>query len=390
MSSAEPVNVGIIGGGLIGREAAVALARWPALLDHPVIPKLIAACDTNPAALEWFRRMGTVEILTSRYEDLLAHPDVDVLYVALPHHLHERVYVDAIEAGKDFLAEKPFGKDLAAASRIVTALGGRPSVFVRCSSEMPFFPGAQLAYQTVRSGALGRIIEAYCGFLHSGDLDPDKPINWKRRVETCGVAGVMADLGMHALHVPLRLGWVPTAVFATLQNIVAERWDERRSKRVPCETIDNASLQCRIPSDDGDFPLTVETKRIAPGETNTWRFRVVGMRGGVEFSTKYPKSLLRFALRDGAQAWEHLELGSQSVFPTVTGAIFEFGFSDAVLQMWAAFLAERRSFLGDRFGCATPGEAELSHLIFDAALRSADSGRAEALQDQERGRSPED
>jgi predicted dehydrogenase len=89
--------------------------------------------------------------------------------------------------------------------------------------------------------------------------------------------------------------------------------------------------------------------------------------------------VLRFVLDQGRQAWQHLEVGSQSVFPTVTGAIFEFGFSDAVLQMWAAFLAERAGALGDRFGCATPGEALASHRLFDAALRSAASQRAEPV-----------
>jgi hypothetical protein len=87
----------------------------------------------------------------------------------------------------------------------------------------------------------------------------------------------------------------------------------------------------------------------------------------------------RFAVRDGRQLWEHLEVGSQSVFGTTTGAIFEFGFADAVLQMWAAFLAERAGALGGRFGCATPQEALESHRLFAAALRSAESGRAQAV-----------
>ena len=66
-----------------------------------------------------------------------------------------KLYLDAIEAGKDFLAEKPFGIDLAAARRIVAALHARPGVFVRCSSEMPYFPGAQLAFEPSPPGALG-------------------------------------------------------------------------------------------------------------------------------------------------------------------------------------------------------------------------------------------
>ena len=55
--------------------------------------------------------------------------------------------------------------------------------------------------------------------------------------------------------------------------------------------------------------------------------------------------------------WETVQPGHRSVWPTSIGAIFEFGFLDAILQMWAAFLGERAGVLGDRFGTATVEEA---------------------------------
>jgi predicted dehydrogenase len=367
------VRGGIVGGGLMGRELAAAIGRWAALEDHPVRPELVAVCDTDPAALSWFDRVDSVRLRSSDYADLLADDGVDVLYLAIPHHLHEALYLDAIRAGKDFLAEKPFGIDLAAAGRIVDALDANPDVFVRCSSEMPFFPGAQLAVETIRSGALGEVIAVENDFLHSSDLDRHKPINWKRQARYCGEIGVMGDLGMHVAHVPLRLGLRPETVFAQLQDIVTERPGPDGSA-VPCDTIDNATLHC-----DAGFPLTLRTHRIAPGHLNTWRITALGMDGGVAFSTAQPKTVNRFAIRDGRQVWERLEVGSQSVFPTITGGIFEFGFADAVLQMWAAFLAERAGALDGRFGCATPEEALDSHRIFAAALRSGETGRAESV-----------
>jgi predicted dehydrogenase len=369
----QPVGVGIVGGGLMGREPAAAIGRWAALEDHPVRPELVAVCDTSPEALAWFDRVDSVRLRTGDHTDLLADDGVEVLYIAVPHHLHERLYLDAIAAGKDFLAEKPFGIDLGAAERIVEALAAKPDVFVRCSSEMPFFPGAQLAVDEVRAGALGEIVEVQSDFLHSSDLDRRKPINWKRQARYCGEIGVMGDLGMHVVHVPLRLGMRPATVFAQLQDIVRERPGPDGTP-VPCDTIDNATLHC-----DAGFPLTLRTHRIAPGHLNTWRIVALGMEGGVAFSTAQPKTVERFVVGDGRQVWERLEVGSQSVFPTITGGIFEFGFSDAVLQMWAAFLAERAGALDGRFGCATPDEALAGHRIFAAALRSRETGRAEPL-----------
>ena len=366
-------RIGIVGGGLMGRELAAAIGRWAALEDHPVQPRLEAVCDTSPAARAWFERIPTVRLLTDDRRALLEDPDLDVLYLAVPHHLHEELYLEAIAAGKDFLGEKPFGIDLGAAERIVAALDDRPDVFARCSSEMPYFPGAQLAYETIRSGALGEVIEVEHAFLHSSDLDRAKPINWKRQARFCGEIGVMDDLGMHVLHLPLRLGWRPRHVYAVLQDIVRER-PGPDGEPVRCDTWDNATLHA-----DAGFPLTLATKRIAPGETNTWRLRALGMDGGVEFSTASPKAVRRFAVRDGRQVWERLETGSQSAFATVTGPIFEFGFSDAILQMWAAYLAEREGALGDRLGCVTPAEALAAHEVFAAAQASVASGAAETV-----------
>lgn len=367
MSTQQPVRVGLIGGGLMGREAKVAFDRWSALTDHPVRPELVAVADPSADARAWFGNHGVDT--TEDHTALLAREDIDVVYVAVPHDLHERIYLDVLHAGKDLFGEKPFGIDHAAAARIVSAIGSTGR-FARCSSEFPFYPGAQLAIDHIRSGAIGPIIEVRSAFLHSSDLSRSKPINWKRQSARCGEIGVLADLGMHAAHVPLRLGWDPRSVRAILQDLVPQRPDGAGGMAV-CDTPENATLSCRVAGKHGDFPLTMETKRIAPGEMNTWVLEAVGMDGGVTFSTRFPATVRRFRLDDGGQqAWEEIQAGHASVFPTITGGIFEFGFTDALLQMWAAFLAERAGALGDRFGCATPEEALASHALFAAAVVS--------------------
>jgi predicted dehydrogenase len=377
----QPVSVGIIGGGLMGKEAAVAFARWPALIDHPVLPELTHVCDIDPATLGWFDRIPSVQVRSTDYHDLLGADGPEVLYIAVRHDLHEQIYIDAIGAGASLLAEKPFGIDLAAARAILAAVERHPESFVRCSSELPFFPGAQAAISRVTSGSLGRIIEVHSGFSHSSDLDLRKPINWKRQARYCGANGVLNDLGMHALHVPLRLGWLPDRVFAVLQDLVPSR-PGPDGDLVPCDTIENATLLCtatdRIGGDrDDEFPLHLTTKRIDPGQKNSWSLRVLGMTGGVEFCTRYPKTLRVMSVADGEQVWQEVEMGSQSCFATITGGIFEFGFSDAIQQMWASYLAERAGQLGEAFGCVSPQEAVDSHRVFAAALDSW--GRSEAV-----------
>lgn len=370
--TSSPVRVGVIGAGLMGREAASAFGRWFVLLDCPVRPELTAVCDVSAPALDWFRQVPGVKHFDTDHRVLVARADVDVVYVAVPHHLHEAIYLDVLRAGKDLLAEKPFGIDLASARRIREE-AERLGRFVRVSSEFPFLPGVQRAIAVAQSGALGRILSARCAFLHSSDLDPTKPINWKRQNRTCGAAGVMNDLGMHVAHVPLRLGWKPERVYAQLQKIYTERPDGRGGV-APCDTWDNATLHCTAPITGQAAPLTLEMRRFAPTETNTWIFEILGTEHGVRYSTKEPKTLWQFR-RDKEQWWEKTDLGFGTPFKTITGGIFEPGFPDILQQMWAAFLAERAGILGGRFGCATPAEAVASHEIWQAALASHAEGR---------------
>ncbi len=373
----KTLRLGIIGGGLMGREMASALGRWCALVDFPVRVELVAVCDLVEKTREWFRQIPSVKLLTADHRELLASAEVDVVYVAVPHHLHEALYLDVLRAGKDLFAEKPFGMDLAAAEKIRTAAAehGR---FVRCSSEFPFLPGAQRAWRHVKEGGLGHLLEIRSGFHHASDLDPTKAINWKRQVKFCGEIGVMGDLGMHVCHVPFRLGFRPKRVYAQLQKIYPERPDGKGGMAV-CDTWDNALLHCDVEISghpNGTVPMRLETKRLAPGEMNTWFLEVLGTEGGVRFSTKEPKTVWIFR-RGEEQVWERYDVGhSEGSWPVVTGGIFEAGFSDCFQQMLAAFAAEREGVLGERFGCVTPEEAVLSHQLFAAALRSHAERRA--------------
>jgi len=366
-SSPAPVRIGIIGGGLMGREAASALARWFALLDFPVRAELTAVCELDRARLEWFRQVPTVRLLSSNHREFLASPEIDVVYAAVPHHLHEEIYLDVLRAGKDLFAEKPFGIDLAAARRVRDE-AARLGRFVRISSEFPFLPGVQRVFQLARAGALGRLLELRAGFLHSSDLDPTKPINWKRQNQYCGEIGVMGDLGLHVAHVPLRLGWRPASIYAQLQKVIARRPDGKGGTAA-CDTWDNAILHANVPAADYTVPMTLEMKRMAPTETNTWYIEAMGTDRGARYSTKEPKTLWTYR-RDKEQVWEKTDLGFTMPFPTITGGIFEPGFPDILQQMWAAYLAERAGQLGDRFGCATPDEAVASHEWWQAALQS--------------------
>lgn len=370
----KTIGFGIIGCGLMGRELASAMARWLHLLDSDVRPELVAVCDPNEERRRWFtERVPSARQSTADYRELLANPDVEAVYCAVPHDLHRELYCAVLGAGKHLLGEKPFGLDRPANDAILACAAAHPERLVRCSSEFAFYPAAQRLLEMTGAGVFGRVIELNTGFLHSSDLDPEKPINWKRRVEINGEYGVMGDLGLHACHVPFRAGWRPLNVRAVLSDIVKERPDGRGG-RVPCRTWDNATLLCEAAAGPGDeaFPWTIRLQRIAPGEKNTWYVEVKGTRGCARFSTKNPKLLETLRYEGGEQVWRQADIGYEPAFPAITGGIFEFGFADACLQMLAAFTYELTHGrpLRPAAGCLTPEETALSHRLFTAALES--------------------
>ena len=369
------LKFGIIGLGLMGREFASSAARWCHLLDFPIRHEIVAICDVNSDLFPWYSsNFSSIKQQTKNYRDLLQNPDVEAVFCAVPHNLHEEIYCAVLESGKHLMGEKPFGIDKQANENILNTVKSRPECFVRCTSQFPFFPAVQRIGNMIEQKKFGRITEVNAGFKHSSDLDPNKPINWKRKIEINGKYGCLGDLGLHVCHVPFRAGWKIQNVRAILSNIMKQRPDSENNL-VPCETWDNATLFCEASEPENyqeRFPLTLKTQRIAPGEKNTWYLEIFGTKTCAKYSTKNPKLLQILEYDGGGQTWQNIDMGQETAFKTITGGIFEMGFSDAILQMWAAFLFEYyyKKPLGKFAQCATPEEAALSHSLFTAALIS--------------------
>ena len=189
-----------------------------------------------------------------------------------------------------------------------------------------------------------------------------------------GIYGCMGDLGLHTQHVPFALGWIPETVYAVLSNIITERPDGKGGI-APCDTWDNATMLCTVRHDGYEFPMTLETKRIEPGATDQWYLKINGTKASVYFTSEDPDAF-HYLYADGPiQSWSRVLVGSRTLFPTITGENFEFGFSDSILQMWAAYMSE----LGGKelpFGCVKPEHTHLSHALITAALQSHAEQRA--------------
>ena len=377
--SRKEIRFGVIGLGLMGRELGSSIARWCHLLYDGPVPVITGICNKhNKETRKWFLdNFPTIEIDTDDYRELIKSDKIDVVYCAVPHNLHERMYIDIIKAGKHLLGEKPFGIDKRANDNILKVIQENPDIIVRCNSQFPYFPGAQKIIKWIQEKRYGRLMEVRSGFHHSSDMNLDKPVNWKRMIEINGEYGCMGDLGMHTQHIPFRMGWIPKTVYADLLNI-AETRPDGKGGFATCKTWDNAVLTCRCvdPDNRKDFALILETKRMAPGATNTWFIEVYGTKGSAKFTTHDPKAFYFLETKGKEQGGTRIDTGSQSVIPSVTGGIFEFGFSDAFQQMLGAFVYEFKEGGSDHsFKNVMPEETALSHKVLTAALESNKTGK---------------
>lgn len=366
----QNIRFGLIGCGLMAREFASAAARWCHFTEDVPRPEIVGVCSAVPSEFDWFQKnFPDIRYYEEDYKELLKQDDIDVIYCAVPHSLHERFYVDAIRAGKSLLGEKPFGIDKAANASILQAIEEHPGAIVRCTSEFPYYPAVQKMIQWAKEGKYGKIIEVRSGFHHSSDMDLNKPINWKRQVKTNGEYGCLGDLGIHTQHVPFRLGYLPKTVYASFSDLVKERPDGKGGV-AKCDTYENATLLCTAEDKSGnEFPLQLETKRMAPGATNRWFLEIYGMDFSAKFSSDDANALLFTTSWGQEQAWSRISIGYKPMIKTITGGIFEFGFVDAMQQMMGAFMLE---LTGKEvpFGLFTPEETRLSHKLSTAALES--------------------
>ncbi len=371
------IRFGIIGCGWMGREFAGAVARWCTFTEMDARPRIIAICNRtlSPERINWFtENFDTIEQITDDYTELLANPDVDAVYVAVPHHLHSEIYCAALKAGKHLLGEKPFGMDLKANNAILNGSRAARKCRVGCASQFVFYPAAQRILRMIEQRAFGRIIEVDSGFQHCSDLNPEKPINWKRMKKYNGPYGVIGDLGPHIVLMTIRAGWKIRNTRAICSNIMPKR-PNAKGGMTTCDTWDNATIlsQVRDPSDGSLFPWTLRTQRIMPGEKNTWYINIYGTEGCARFSLKNPKRLELLKYTPGAeQLWQNIDVGFDTSYQTITSPNFEFGALDSVMQMIAAFVYEISHGipLSRIAACPTPAEMNKCHKLFTAALES--------------------
>ena len=185
MRQNENLRVGIIGTGWIAEKAAITLAGL-------TMCEAYAVGSRSQEKADEFARKWDVKKAYGSYAELMADPEVDLVYVGTPHSHHYDVTREALLAGKPCLVEKAFMANRREAKEIID-LAHEQKVFLAEAIWTRYQPVVNMVRELINSGRIGtpRLLTATLGYSMG-----EKPRIM--RADLCG--GALLDLGVYALN----------------------------------------------------------------------------------------------------------------------------------------------------------------------------------------------
>ena len=178
-------NVGIIGAGHIAEKAAKTLAAMDDMQCLAIGSRSLEKAQAFAAQFGVARAYGS-------YAELLADPDVQLVYIATPHSHHFAVAKDAVLAGKPCLIEKSFMLNAVEAATLL-ALAREKGVFVAEAIWPRYLPVRQMAREVLASGVIGKPVMVTASLAYD--------VSDKERVLKPELGGgALLDLGVYVLN----------------------------------------------------------------------------------------------------------------------------------------------------------------------------------------------
>ncbi len=223
----DKVKFAIVGCGRIGK-------RHASMVKINDNAELIALVDIDSALENGLKEEFDVPFYTEVGEMLQAHPEVQVVNICTPNYLHAQQSIQALEANKHVVVEKPMALTKTDAERVIhTALQVNKRVF--CVMQNRYSPPAQWLKQVVGSNLLGEVymVNINCFWNRDGGYYQDgNPDYWKGKLEKDG--GTLFTQFSHFLDT---MFWL----FGDIKNIKASFFDFNHQKTTEFE--DSGTVQ---------------------------------------------------------------------------------------------------------------------------------------------------
>jgi predicted dehydrogenase len=173
--------------------------------------KFNAVFSNSPDRAQAFAQTHDLAFAYSDYHDLLANPDIDVIYIAGVHTEHAHMAIAALNAGKHVLVEKPLSLSLAQ-TKAVFAAAKANSLFCAEALWTRFAPTYSAVIEQVKSGKIGEIRHISANFGFRIDMDNHQ----QRLLNPLLAGGAMFDIGIYPLLLPTFLLGEPEHIHANV------------------------------------------------------------------------------------------------------------------------------------------------------------------------------
>ena len=269
------IGIGLIGTGFMGKAHALAFAAAASVFDLDLRPALVALADADAErAAACAARWGFARS-TADWRLLLVDPEVEIVAVATPNHLHAEMALAALDAGKIVYCEKPMATRLDDAVEMAARAAGRPTLlgynYLRS-------PAVALMKQMIDSGELGEIVGFKGCFNEDYMADPAVPHSW-RCVRALAGSGALGDLGSHLIGFALHLVGPVEALAGETSTAIASR-PLPGGGRAVVENDDQVHALLRFANGARGV---IDVSRIAWGYKNHLAVEITGTRGSLAF-----------------------------------------------------------------------------------------------------------
>jgi predicted dehydrogenase len=194
------LKVAVIGTGGISRTH---MPGWQA----SEYAEVVAASDVNSASLETWGKTWGVERLTTEVQEIIEDPKIDIVDICTPNMAHTALVINALEAGKHVICEKPLAPTPAEIRKMIAARD-RAGKLLMTAQHFRFKGNSRALKQEIMAGALGEIYHARGWMLRRCALIPTPTFVHK----SISGGGPCIDIGVHILDLTLWLMGNPRPV----------------------------------------------------------------------------------------------------------------------------------------------------------------------------------
>ncbi|HWU71026.1 MAG TPA: Gfo/Idh/MocA family oxidoreductase [Pseudoxanthomonas sp.] len=364
------LGIAIVGTGMIG-----AVHRRAALLAGAVIRGVGAS---SPERAKEVAHSWDVPRAYRDIEEVVADPQVQVVHVCTPNHLHRPMAQAALQAGKHVVCEKPLATTLEDATALAS-LAASTGLVATVPFVYRYHPVVREARARIAQGELGPLRLIHGSYLQDWLLDPASN-NWRVDPALGGASRVFADIGSHWCDL---VEWVGGERFvdvsAVFETVIAERGATAgQSFTTPAaggamQAVSSEDVAAAMFKTASGTLASMTVSQVSAGRKNRLWFEIDGARASVAFDQE-----------DCERLWIGLPDQREEVFVRGPGAgsaeqrrlsVFPAGHAQGYGNCFEAFVADTYRAIGTERpeGLPTFDDGLRSALIVDRVIASAKS-----------------